>query len=275
VVILTAALKEAFMTRSRWTAGCLGFLALAACGSEATNAANSAQGAPPGAAASNTDFLGGDGSSRNAQAFEPHSRPYGTSMERWSEKLWQWVYSVPSAQNPLLDTTGVDCAVRQPDGPVWYLPPVVGPGGTASFTRTCTIPHDKALLLLTSGVLNDFPCPDPTFKPADGQTLYEFLLAGAEGGPNSITAQSLSVDGVLLKHLFDYRETSRDLFDVDGDLSLQTSLDGCITGSPQPAVSDAFVLMLKPLPAGPHTLVYKVQDNHGTNLTLTFNLTIQ
>jgi hypothetical protein len=40
-------------------------------------------------------------------------------------------------------------------------------------------------------------------------------------------------------------------------------------------VSDAFVLMLKPLPAGPHTLVYNVQDAHGTNLTLTYNLTVQ
>lgn len=263
------------MTRRTWTLGCLGFLTLAACGSEATDTANGAQSAQTGAMAKNADFLGGEGGPRNTQAFEPHSAPFGTRMERWSEELWIWVYSVPAAENPMLDTTGVDCAVQQPGGPVWYLPPVVDPGGTASFTRTCTIPHNKALLLLTSGVLNDFPCPDPTFKPADGQTLYEFLLAGAQGGPNSLTAQSLSVDGVLLKHLFDYRETSRDLFEVKGDLSLQTSLDGCITGSPQPAVSDAFVLMLKPLSAGPHTLVYKVQDTHGTNLTLSYNLTIQ
>jgi hypothetical protein len=273
VAILRPALKEALMTRKTWTLGCLGYLALAACGSEvaSTNAASTES----NSMTSNAEFLGREGGPRNVQAFEPHSAPFGTRMERWSEKLWDWVYSVPAAENPLLDTTGVDCAVRQPDGPVWYLPPVVGPGGTASFTRTCTIPHDKALLLLTSGVVNDFPCPDPTFKPADGQTLYEFLLAGAQGGPNSITAQSLSVDGVFLKHLFDYRETSRDLFDVTGDLSLQTTLDGCVTGSPQPAVSDAFVLMLKPLTSGAHTLVYNIQDNHGVNLTLTYNLTVQ
>jgi len=212
---------------------------------------------------------------RNPQAYEPHSSPFGTSLERWSERLWQWAYSVLTAQNPLLDTTGVDCGVQQPDGPVWYLPPVVDPGGTASFTRNCTVPHGRALLMLTSGVLNDYPCPDPAFQPADGQTLFEFLLAGAQGGPDSLTAQSLLVDGVKLKHIFDYRETSDDVFDVTGDLTLQTSLDGCITGSPQPAVSDAFVLMLRPLSTGPHTLVYNVQDSHGTNLTLTYNLTIQ
>jgi hypothetical protein len=263
------------MKRFGWTLGYVGFLALAACGSGVTEGSSNAQGTQTSSSIETADVFPGDARPRNAQAFEPHSFPFGTSMQRWSERLWQYVYSVPAAKNPLLDTTGVDCAVQQPTGPVWYLPPVVDPGGTASFTRTCTIPHDKALLLLTSGVLNDFPCPDPTFKPADGQTLYEFLLAGAQGGPNSITAQSLSVDGVVLKHIFDYRETSDDLWNVDGDLTLQTSLDGCITGSPQPAVSDAFVIMLKPLPAGSHTLVYSAQDNHGTNLTLTYNLSVQ
>src|SRR5271165_38432 len=192
------------MTRNRWTIGSLGFLALVACGSGAMDSASSRQGTAPSSAVSVAD------QPRNPQAYEPHSRPFGTSMERWSERLWQWIYSVPAGQNPLLDTTGVDCAAQQPDGPVWYLPPVLDPGGTASFTRTCTIPHGKALLMLTSGVLNDYPCPDPTFQPADGQTLFEFLLAGAQGGPDSLTAQSLLVDGVKLAHIFDYRETSDD-----------------------------------------------------------------
>ena len=196
-------------------------------------------------------------------------------MERWSEKLWQWVYSVPAAHNPILDTTGVDCAVGQPDGPVWYLPSVLDPGGAASFTRTCTIPSGKALLMLGSGILNDFPCPNPDFKPADGQTLYQFLLAGAQGGLDTLLTQSLLVDGVKLAHIFDYRETSGDLFSIKGDLTLQTVLDGCITGSKQPAVSDAFVIMLRELPRGAHTLVYNATDNRGTNVTLTYNLTIQ
>jgi hypothetical protein len=263
------------MKRFRFKVGgvvCLTFAA--ACGSEAMDPSSNTEGIQSSSSVE-ADLALSDGRARNALAFEPHSFPFGTSMQRWSERLWQYVYSVPTAQNPMFDSTGVDCAVEQPKGPVWFLPPVVDPGGTASFTRTCTIPHDKALLMLTSGVLNDFPCPDPNFKPADGQTLYEFLLAGAQGGPNSITAQSLSVDGVVLKHIFDYRETSRDLFSISGDLTLQTALDGCITGSPQPAVSDAFVIMLKPLKSGAHTLVYNAQDTHGTNVTLTYKLTVQ
>jgi hypothetical protein len=256
-----------------WRVGFIGFLALGGCG---PGASSSGPQVPAASSALSAARVGADDAHpRNPQAFEPHSAPFGTSMERWSERLWQWIYSIPTGSNPFLDTTGADCGVQQPSGDVWYLPPVPDPGGTASFTRSCTIPRGRALLLLTSGVLNDFPCPDPSFKPADGQTLYEFLLAGAQGGPNSLTAQSLSVDGVVLKHIFDYRETSDDLFQVTGDISLQTSLDGCITGTPQPAVSDAFVLMLRPLPPGAHTLIYKAADTHGTNLTVTFQLAIQ
>lgn len=149
------------------------------------------------------------------------------------------------------------------------------PAGVASFTRTCTIPSGKALLMLNSGLVNDFPCPDPNFKPADGQTLYEFLLAGAQGSLDTLTTQSLFVDGVKLAHIFDYRETSDDLLSIQEDLSLQTVLDGCITGSKQPAVSDAYVIMLRELPVGAHTLVYNATDNRGTNVTVTWELTVQ
>jgi hypothetical protein len=33
--------------------------------------------------------------------------------------------------------------------------------------------------------------------------------------------------------------------------------------------------MLRELPAGGHTLVYNATDNRGTNVTVTYNLTIQ
>jgi hypothetical protein len=211
----------------------------------------------------------------NPQAYDPDSRPFGTSMERWSERLWQWIFSVPADHNPMLDLTGADCAVAQPDDRVWFLPSVLDPGGgTASFTRTCTIPSGRAVLFSLSGILNDFPCPDPNFKPADGETLYQFLLFGAQGGLDTLITQSLTVDGVELDHLFDYRETSSDIFQIQGDVSLQTVLDGCITGSKQPAVADAYVVMLRALPPGPHTLVYNATDPR-TVFSLTYNLIVQ
>ncbi len=55
--------------------------------------------------------------------FEQNARPYGFSMERWSELLWRWIY-------------------RQP-------PHFVG-------ERSCTIPRHTALLVQTAVFLNDY-----------------------------------------------------------------------------------------------------------------------
>jgi hypothetical protein len=206
--------------------------------------------------------------------FERDARPYGHSLERWSERAWQWVYAIPAAHNPFLDLTGVDCAVNQ-EGPVWFLPSVIDPGGTASFTRHCTLPHRRALLLNLSGVLNDFPCPDPTFHPAPGQSLYDFLAQGAKQIVDGVIEIDVTLDGTPLHDMLSYRVTSDDLFRITGDVSLQTSLDGCITGTPQPAVSDAYFIMFRPLDEGAHVIVARAVDNHGTDVTLTYDLTLQ
>jgi hypothetical protein len=205
--------------------------------------------------------------------FDRHAHPFGASMETWSERSWQWVYGIPAAQNPFLDLTGADCAVDQ-QGPVWYLASVSDPGGVASFTRRCAIPRHRALFVNLSGVLNDFPCPDPTFVPAPGQSLFAFLSTGAKQIVDAVTEIDVTLDGKALKDILGYRIASDDLFQITGDVSLQTTLDGCITGKRQPAVSDGYFIMFEPLAPGAHTLVVRAVDNHGTDVTLTYLLTI-
>ena len=69
-----------------------------------------------------------------------------------------------------------------------------------------------------------------------------------------MTELEVEVDGVALQDLFDYRATSR-LFTFTGDLSLGDGVwDSCLTGSPQPAVSDGYWIMLTPLSVGNHTI---------------------
>src|SRR6266498_3041732 len=114
----------------------------------------------------------------NPALFPNDAHPFGRDMARWNETLWKWIDSQPAAHNPLLDLSGADCAVGQ-DGPVWFLPSVIPSGRPFVATRSCTIPRHKALLVQTASILNDFPCPDPSFQPAPGQTLYDFLIEGA------------------------------------------------------------------------------------------------
>jgi len=57
---------------------------------------------------------------------------------------------------------------------------------------------------------------------------------------------------------------------------LQQTFDNCITGKRQPAVSDGFFFMFKPLPPGKHTIVAIGQNRqNGLTMTLTENLTIK
>ncbi|MEJ7602690.1 MAG: hypothetical protein WKG01_32675 [Kofleriaceae bacterium] len=110
--------------------------------------------------------------------FHENARPAGVSMERWSERMWKWIFRQPAETNPLLDQTGADCGVDQ-GGPVWFLPSIM-PGGTVFVgERSCTIPRGKAILVQTATYLNDYPCPDPNFHPAPGQSLYDFLIGPA------------------------------------------------------------------------------------------------
>jgi hypothetical protein len=74
-----------------------------------------------------------------------------------------------------------------------------------------------------------------------------------------------------------YRFASQDLFNIKGDPSLATTLDGCVTGGQQPAVTDGYLFMVKPLSRGQHTLVWHQKDSFGMggDTTLIYHLTVR
>ncbi len=203
-------------------------------------------------------------------AFGPNSDPYGTSMVTWSQRWWRWETSIGTARNPSLDTTGANCDVQQ-QGRVWFLGSIFGSG---SLTRSCTVPRDKALLVNLSGILNDYPCPDPNFKPAPGESLEHFLRHGARSVVDTVNALNLRVDDQVLPNPFAYRFTSP-LFHFTGVPSLRTSIDGCITGEDQRAVSDGYYVILRPLDPGRHNVVFTARDTHGTATKVTYHLSVR
>jgi hypothetical protein len=202
-------------------------------------------------------------------AFEPHADPYGQTMEAWSQEWWRWTMGAPFAINPSLDSTGANCAVDQPGGHVWFLGTTFE-GGDA--VRSCAVPEHSALLVNLSGALNDYPCPDPSFEPAPGQSLEDFLAEGAKAATDAVDALTLTVDGVEVPALFSYRVATH-LFEFAGDISMQ-GLDPCVTGESQPAVSDGFMVMVMPLSAGEHTLVYTSHNIFGRAGSVAYNLEV-
>ncbi len=68
----------------------------------------------------------------------------GKTIGEWSEKWWQWAYSIPTPSNPMLDTSGAYCDVGQ-RGPMWFLAGYFIGDGTP-VVRDCTVPRGKYIL---------------------------------------------------------------------------------------------------------------------------------
>ena len=79
---------------------------------------------------------------------------------------------------------------------------------------------------------------------------------------------------VVFADVLSYRYHSAQLFNIKGDPSLQPVLDGCITGSYQPAIVDGFFMMVKPLSPGFHTIIVHGTNTHGDDRTYNYRLTV-
>jgi len=213
------------------------------------------------------------GDNPNPMLYRKDARPFGRSIERWSELLWSYIYAQPFDRNPFFDATGELCGESQ-DGPVWFLPSVPGSALGTNVARSCTIPRGTAILQQLSSILNDYPCPDPSFHPAPGQSLYDFLIEQILPIFDDYSGLDVSLDGVDIVDPLSYRFTSDDLFHFRGDPSM-VQFDSCVTGRRQPGVSDGFFLMFKPMAPGPHTILIQGHDMEGVPVTVTQHLTIE
>jgi hypothetical protein len=194
----------------------------------------------PGAAADDAHGaidLGTSAASARPFAVLPARVPvFGRSITRWTEAWWHWLSEVPAERNPELDLTA-DCANGQ-DEPVFFLPPFLAP----SFHRRCRVRFGKPVLVGVQAVLNSYPCPDPSFEPAPGQTLEEFLREGAIAYNNLYSDVAASIDGQAVD-LVRHRHTTG-LFSNTVHTSLLSHIpDPCLTGAPQPAVGDGWYLV--------------------------------
>lgn len=214
-----------------------------------------------------------DADNPNPELFAQDARPYGKDMATWGERATQWVYGTPLDRNPLFDDTGANCDVDQ-QGKVWFLARIAGPP-VFEGTRHCTIPHQKAVLLYIGAVTAAYPCAsDPSYQPAPGQSLYDFLAADAAFYMNTVDRLEVSIDGRPMQDVFDYRYVSDDLFSLTGHPSLREVYDSCITGEPQDAVVDGFFMMLKPLDRGEHTIRVYGTNTYGHEKTFNYYLTV-
>ena len=142
-----------------------------------------------------------------------------------------------------------------------------------SGSRTCTIPFGKAIFLEIGAYVDPWPCPDPSFAPAPGRSLYDFLTADAKAFMDGVNRLDVSLDGRALDGVLSYRFASERLFTLTGDPTF-AALDPCVTGAAQPTIVDGFFMMFKPLERGSHVIRVFGTDVRGANKPYTYYLTI-
>ncbi len=165
----------------------------------------------------------------------PHARAFGRTFVEWSAAWWQWIFSIPVDQNPILDLTGAVCHEGQ-SGKVFFL---AGAGTTDPVTRACTVRLGTPLFF----PLINAECSTVEPPPFFGGNAAE-LSDCAGSFFSSGDALSCAIDGVALQELERFRAQSPVFdFSMPAEKNL-LGLPGVTSGM---SVSDGYWLLLAPL----------------------------
>lgn len=205
---------------------------------------------------------------------DPQPQVLGKTIGEWSAKWWQWAFSIPAPENPMLDETGANCEQGQ-QGPVWFLAGVWG-GGKA--TRSCIVPRGKHILF---PIANSFWINSA--KDNANNTEKDYRQFANDFLPPSIGGDlEATLDGYPI--IFDPKtpiiRSQSPVFTASfpADNVITKITDPPVPASDltgYPIVSDGFWVMLPPLSRGIHTLHFRAgqKDQYGFQ-DVTYNLTV-
>ena len=197
----------------------------------------------------------------------PNSHVQGRTYSEWAAAWWRWAVTAPTSINPVLDTTGADCAVGQ-SGSVWFLAGIFGPGAV---TRTCRVPAGYSLFFPIVNIAYFAFSNDPP------ETRTEQFVRSQVTCVEGATDLHASVDGREVNDVAAFLEQSV-LFEVqlpsDNVFGLTAAdVPGLLL---TPSVDEGFYLFVEPLSPGHHTVKFGGTSPclGGASLDVTYNLTV-
>src|SRR5690349_12027408 len=119
----------------------------------------------------------------------PPTAPHLKTYSNWGALWWQWAVGTPAPQNPVLDTTGANCAVGQPVPGTFFL---AGTFDGSTVFRNCTVPVGSGFLI---PILNNAFFAQQT-DPPDQRT--EAFVRSQVTCVETSPVLSLTVDGVAI-----------------------------------------------------------------------------
>lgn len=203
-----------------------------------------------------------DGLDANGVYFTSTAQPFNKSYDQWAQEYWTKVITYDCAHFLTSQVVPLDENVSALH--MFYIDSIIN----------VTLSKDKALFISLAGWIDDYPCPNPDFKPASGQSLEAFLQADVVGLVNLYSNLRFSFDGMDLQDINSYRFMS-DLFYFTGNPDLTNCFDPCITGESQAGVVSGYYVLLNKMKPGTHVIVVQGDlsaYNFSWNITVTVNV---
>lgn len=215
----------------------------------------------------------------------PNATVAGKSIGEWAAEYWKWEISIPANDNPSLsfDATG-EKAKYGNVGPVFFLPGWIGSAAPASsITRSITIPEGKHIFVPVWAATDDnvgYGCTVASTTPCAGRLTIDQLFTQLAPVIDAATSVEASVDGVAVSDMANRRTTSPafsytlQLTDNVDQLGSFHYAGPDAIGTVFPVVADGWYLMLRPLPAGQHTVQISANPPYPGPYSITYEITI-
>ena len=185
-----------------------------------------------------TVYIASARENKNPGVFPPNSRVQGLTYGEWSVKWWQYVFSLPVDQNPLVGATGAECAFKLYGNVALVVVDPLSPDPIE-----CQVPAGTTLFL--------------DILSAECSTLEEPPFYGGNEEELRTCAQGFilhdlaaTIDGVAIQNIEEYTHTSP-LFEFTLP---EDNILGVEAGLTAQSISNGSHLMLAPLTPGEHTI---------------------
>lgn len=208
----------------------------------------------------------------------------GHTYGDWSERWWQWAYSLPTDNHPLFDTA--DASTGQ-HGNVWFLS---GSFEGVSVTRTAVISKNTMLFIaIITAAFDNTDC-NGTQRISDGNSVSDlrgFVQAFIDDAQNvSCTIDGVPVSGLSAQSDFRVQSSSPNGFSYDlpamNNILTFDGLDCWSNTNKAPIhvdantyhpVADGIYVMVGPLAPGTHTISFHAEAD-GFLQDATYNITV-
>ena len=167
--------------------------------------------------------------------------PYSVLAAGW----WKWVLEEPIRTNPLLDTTGENCAHGQPRALVWYL---AGAPSSAPVQRTCRVPAGRALFVPVVNLFYGAFLNDPPETRTDD--FVRAQVACISNSTGTLTVDGRTIPRSLLvserSPIFSVQLPDENIFGLSAEQAPDLVLS--------PSADEGTYALLPPLRRGTHTI---------------------